>query len=264
MLMTLQQQILEVIRSRPGTSKHELACTFQLSRYRLNRILRQVEKGLSGQTLCHCEEHGLWIVELQDEKCKGTIWLGVEHGGYGQCPMEPRFGDGRCYDHSQWENPEMVAFERELGFLVGPCRPTAYHVSQLNKSVVDELTLRLRAIEPLTRKDSLEKARFLRILSGAQAFLMWKDQLRRRSRDDRLPPELLRRHQASSINLFEFSLKKHFLILEVPSDSTREEVLKAWRRLARRHHPDTPEGDDERMKAINLAKEKIFRLRRWR
>ena len=37
----------------------------------------------------------------------------------------------------------------------------------------------------------------------------------------------------------------------------------AWKRLAKRCHPDREGGDEEKMKAVNLAKERIFRLRRW-
>ena len=79
----------------------------------------------------------------------------------------------------------------------------------------------------------------------------------------RIPPEFFERHRRSSGNTFDYALKKHFLVLEVASDATRQQVLNAWRRLARRHHPDAAGGDEERMKAINLAKERIFRIKRW-
>jgi hypothetical protein len=32
--------------------------------------------------------------------------------------------------------------------------------------------------------------------------------------------------------------------------------------MGRRHHPDAAGGDEERMKAINLPKEGIFRIKR--
>jgi DnaJ-domain-containing protein 1 len=80
---------------------------------------------------------------------------------------------------------------------------------------------------------------------------------------DWLPPEFAARHRQSSINPFEYGLKKHFDTLGISSEAKRDDVLKAWRRLARKYHPDAKRGSEEKMKAINLAKERIFRIRKW-
>ena len=79
----------------------------------------------------------------------------------------------------------------------------------------------------------------------------------------RIPPEFEERHRRSSINTYEYSLKKYFILLEVSESASRDDVLKAWRKMARRYHPDAEGGDEEMMKHVNLAKERIFRLRRW-
>jgi hypothetical protein len=261
--MTLPDHILETIERVPGCTKQELACRFGLSSYRLNRVLRQLERRLCSQTVVHDEENGVWIVEVDPEKCKGMVWIGVGSSGYRQCTAEPEFDDGCCYDHSQCENLEITAFMRELAFRAGPREPSAHGISQIGMAGVEDLIARLRKLKPLTRKDVLTKKRVLGSLMAAMALLKWKELMRRRAREDWIPPELRQRHRESSINPFEYSLRKYFTLLEVRANSTRQEVLAAWRRLARRDHPDVPGGDVEKMKIVNLAKDRIFRLKRW-
>jgi len=136
-------------------------------------------------------------------------------------------------------------------------------VSELGLTALEELQSALHAIEPCTEAERGAKRRYTAVFETARAILRWKEQRRRMVLQDSVPRELFRRHRESSANPFEFALRKHFALLEVSSASTRKEVLRAWRKLARRFHPDTRGGDEEMMKAINLAKEKIFRLRRW-
>ena len=157
----------------------------------------------------------------------------------------------------------MIAFERQLGYLAGPCEANPYTLSHLSIEQVEELIKTLNLILPATFLQQEQKKRFMAMLLPALAILRWKDQMRRRRMGQTIPPEFAERHRRSSINIFEFSLKRHFQVLELSSDSTKEQVLKAWRKLARRYHPDTLDGDEERMKAINLAKEKIFHVRGW-
>jgi hypothetical protein len=255
---------LKTILERPGTSKKGIARRFGLSSYRLHRVLRHIERDLPGRTIVHHDENGVWVVEMDPCRCMGTRWSEAPEEGYIQCSKDPEFPDKRCYEHSECQNPEIVAFKRKLDSLTGPAEPTAFHLSHLTIEIVENLIGTLKKITPLTRRDHVEKNRFSGLLEAALRTLRWKDQMRqRRLRDSRIPPEFFERHRRSSGNTFEYSLKKHFLILEVTSEATREQVLNAWRRLARRHHPDTVGGDEERMKAINLAKEKIFRLKRW-
>ncbi len=83
------------------------------------------------------------------------------------------------------------------------------------------------------------------------------------SRPDWIPPELWERLNRGPKNLHDFLLKEHFEILELSSDASRDEVLSAWRKLARMFHPDVTGDDGDRMKLINKAKEKIFQLRKW-
>ncbi len=261
--MNLQSQVLETILKCPGTSKRKIAGLFNLSSYRLHRVFRHIERDLQGCTLVHHEENGVWVVKMDPFGCLGTRWSGPFDGGYDQCPNEPEFSDGRCYEHSECQDPEMVAFRRKLHYLVGPAEPTAFHLSHLTLAVVRDLAETLREIIPLTLRDQVEKSNFSGLLEAALKTLRWKDEMRRRRSDNRIPPELFERHRRSVGSTFEYSLKKHFLVLEVATDATRQQVIEAWRRLARQYHPDSAGGDEERMKAINLAKEKIFRIKRW-
>ena len=261
--MNLQKRLLETILKHPGTSKRKIAGLFNLSSYRLHRVFRHIERELQGHTLVHHEENGVWVVKMDPLRCLGTQWSGAVEGGYCQCPKEPEFPDGRCYEHSECQNPEMVAFKRKLDYVAGPVEPTAFHLGQLTLAIVQDLAETLREITPLTWRDEVEKNNLMRRLEAAVKMLQWKDEMRRRMWGYRVPPELFERHRRSSGNTFEYFLKKYFLVLEVPTDATRQQVLEAWRKLARRYHPDAAGGDEERMKAINLAKEKIFRIKRW-
>jgi|SRR5271157_3062791 len=261
--MNLQERVLKTILERPGTSKKRIARLFDLSSYRLHRVFRHIERDLQGRTLVHHDENGVWVVKMDPGKCMGTLWSGALGGGYSQCSNNPEFPDRRCYEHSVCQNPEMVAFKRKLDYLAGPAEPTAFHLSHLTIAIVENLIERLKKIAPLTRRDRLEKNKFRWLLEAALRTLRWKDQMRQRRSHDRIPHEFFEHHRRSSGNTFEYSLKKHFLVLEVALDATRQQVLDAWRRLARLHHPDAAGGDEERMKAINLAKEKIFRIKRW-
>lgn len=262
--MNLNQRVLRVIIEKPGTRREVLTRMFELSDYRLNRVLRHIERELGDRRLVSHPENGVWIVEIEGTGCLGVEWLGRESGGYVQCDKEPAFPDGRCYIHSTWESGEMVAFQRLLAHLAGPADPSPYTLSQLALHEVEDLIGVLTHINPATRLDAENKLRFLKILRAARRVLAWKDQMRQRRSEGWIPPEFQARHRASSINTFEYSLKKHFVVLEIAVDSTREQVLKAWKRLARKYHPDVGGGgDEERMKAINAAKERIFKIRRW-
>ncbi|MBI5249446.1 MAG: DnaJ domain-containing protein, partial [Desulfomonile tiedjei] len=226
-------------------------------------VFRQIERELSDCVLVHHRENGVWIVNVDPEKCLGMDWHGEVKGGYRQCAKWPQFPDSRCYEHSEWESPEMVAFKRNIDCLVSPCEPSAFLLGQLTLTVVEEMIDRLHKIAPVTLKDDSNRRRFQTMLKSALAFLRWKDLIRRRRAEQRIPPEFFNRHRTASSRPMEFSLKNHFIILEVPPTSTKEEVLKAWRRLARRHHPDAEEGDEEKMKQLNDAKDRIFRIKRW-
>lgn len=261
--MNLQHRVLKIILEQPGTSKKGIARLFDLSSYRLHRVFRHIERELEGRTLVHSDVNGVWVVEMDPEKCMGTLWRGSLEGGYGQCSKDPEFLDRRCYEHSECQNPAMVAFKRKVDYLTGPAESTAFHLSHLTMEIVENLIQSLQKIAPLTLRDHLEKTKFLGMLEAALKILRWKDLMRQRRSRDRIPPEFFERHRRSSGNTFEYSLNKLFLVLEVTSDATRQQVLKAWRTLARRYHPDAVGGDEERMKAINLAKERIFRIKRW-
>jgi len=263
MTMDLQQSVLAIIIDQPGTSRQTLSRMFDLSDYRLNRVFRHIERELSGRTIAHDGENGVWMVSIEEDRCLGLEWMGVHAGGYAQCSNGPDFPDGRCFHHSRYEGPEMVAFNRRLAYLAGPAEPTPHAVCELTLTVVEELVVSLTGIEPMTQRDVASKAKWLTILKAALATLRWKDQMRRRRMERWIPFEFEARHRMSSGNTYEYSLKKHFVLLEVSTDATREQVLKAWKRLARRYHPDAEGGDEERMKAINAAKERIFRMRRW-
>ncbi|MBM3300368.1 MAG: J domain-containing protein, partial [Deltaproteobacteria bacterium] len=194
----------------------------------------------------------------------GMNWMGgVEEGGYRQCGSPPAFPDGRCYEHSEYESLDMVAFLRTLCSVSGPREPTPRSLCQIGLVRVEELLNTLRGISPATRKDFVTKQKLLEILRVAWAILRSRERRARIDRENWIPPEFWARHRRSSMSPFEFSLKKHFQELEVAVDATREEVLKAWKKLCLKFHPDLAGGDEERMKRINLAKDRIFRIRRW-
>ncbi len=261
--MPLKEQVLACVIEQPGISIRRLRDMFDLSDYRLNRVFRHLERNFSGKTIVRDPDYGVWLVDVDPERCSGMNWTGVEAGGYVQCPGPREFADGRCYEHSQCENPAMTAFLRKLGYLVGPADPTAHGICQLNITEVEGLVETLKDISPMTLRDARNKARYSRILNAGLAMLRWRLQRRRANEENWIPPEFRQRHARSSVNPFEYSLKKHFELLEVPTDAAKQEVLKAWKKLCRRFHPDVEGGDEDKMKQINLAKERIFRIRRW-
>jgi len=259
----MDKELQNIIEERPGISEEELRRRFGLSGYRLNREFRKIGRRLNKSALVHNDRNGVWIVEVDGAKCAGLVWVGANNGGYRQCDRAPEFDDGCCHEHSQCENPEMVAFVRKLGYLAGPREPGAYNVGLLNLRQIEKLTQDLNRVTPLTLKDQREKADLLGILAAARSFALYRDMRRRLEEQDWIPPEFASRHRQSSINPFEYGLKKHFETLGISSEAKREDVLKAWRKLARKYHPDAESGCEEKMKAINLAKERIFRIRKW-
>jgi len=51
---------------------------------------------------------------------------------------------------------------------------------------------------------------------------------------------------------------ENFKILELTSNATKQEVIKAYRRLARRYHPDMPEGDSRKFNEITQAYDELI------
>ncbi len=261
--MTLKEKVLTFVIEQPGVSRKHLRDRFDLSDYRLNRVFRHLERDFSGKTIVHHPDHGVWLVDLDPERCSGMNWTGVEAGGYEQCSKPREFADGCCYEHSQCENPSMVAFLRKIAYLVGPAEPTAHGVCQLSIPEVEGLIDRLTNISPMTLKDARNKAKYTQILKTGLAMLRWRLMRRRATAENWIPPEFRERHARSSVNPFEYSLKKYFELLQVPTHAAKDEVLRAWKKLCRRFHPDVEGGDEDKMKQINLAKERIFKIRRW-
>ncbi len=261
--MNIHEQLLEMIRAQPGTSRKHLCNRFQLSRYRVHRALRHIDRELEGETVVWGNGCGVWIVVVTEDRCLGMDWLGADNGGFCQCSREAAFPDRRCWEHSDCSNPEMTYFLRRMAAEAGPAEPSVFGLSQISKVVLDELLQLLLAIVPWTKKDEIEHRRFLGMLRQALAFIRWRELLREQRSQGWIPPEFEQRHRSSSVNPFEFSVRKHFTVLEVTPEASRGEVLEAWKRLARKYHPDTGEGDEERMKTINSAKERIFKIRRW-
>jgi DnaJ-domain-containing protein 1 len=264
-----QRRVVETIYNRiiknPGIPRDQLKSEFQLTDYKLKKAFRFMSRDVDDWILVDDDQRGVWIVGRENARCQGVVWSEEEGGQFSQCKNAPSFPDGRCYEHSMWENADMTAFERKLSYLAGPRNPTAYSVGQLSISVIEGLMQDLYRISPKTLLQKMEWGRRASLLKSARAFAIWKDNLRKREGEqwDWVDPELGKRHNRSSINPFEYSLKKQFAILEVVPEATKEEVLKAWRRLARKYHPDREGGDEENMKAVNYAKEKIFRIKRW-
>lgn len=264
--MDTEDTILSFILSNPGVTMDALAKDFCLSDYRLNRAFRHINRNLHGRSIAKDPENGLWVVGINPDRCLGLEWLGLNNGGLQQCSQAPAFTDGRCYKHSEVEALELTAFKRRLAHLIGPYDPHPRYVTQLSLFVVEELFQTLRRISPVTQKDADERMKLLQVIITSRAWLRWKDQMRKRGSESRVPPEFEGRHRASSGNTFEFSIRKYFALLEISPESTREETLRAWKRLARIHHPDASPhsgGNEEKMKQINFAKDKIFRIRRW-
>jgi hypothetical protein len=264
MTVTVEESILRMILEQPGAQREVLCRLFDLNDYRLNRVFRHIERNLAKRRLVHHRENGCWIIDVDPSRCAGVEWLGRERGGYEQCRLGRDFPDNCCFEHTRYENPEMVAFQRLISHLVGPAEPSSRSLSQLSLLQLEDLLATLQRIGPMSRRDQGTKRKLLSMMLAARATLRWKEEMRRRRLDERrIPPEFEERHRRSSINTYEYSLKKYFILLEVSESASRDDVLKAWRKMARRYHPDAEGGDEEMMKHVNLAKERIFRLRRW-
>ncbi len=263
LFMKIALGILKMLQESPGTSKRRLRERFDLTPYRLRRALTKIDRGLTDQIVVQDDTHGVWIVDIRPGRCRGVQWMGRENGGFAQCDNKPVFRDGCCFYHSDDESAELAAFQRRIEVLCAPCKPTPHNLGQVNISVLEDLAQLLMDIAPCTFKQSVVRRKTMETLSAAMATARWKDRMREIRSNGGIPHDLFDRHRRSSGNPFEYSLRRHFAILEVNQEATREEVLRAWKRLARRFHPDGEEGDEERMKVINLAKERIFRLRRW-
>jgi hypothetical protein len=130
---------------------------------------------------------------------------------------------------------------------------------------IEEFYEALKRITPLTSSEFTARYRLVQIFASAYTTIKWKRRKREEYSEFRIPPEFAQRHRESSINPFEFSLKKLFALLDILPTATRDETLKAWKRLARLYHPDSfgRIGNEEKMKELNLAKERIFKIRRW-
>ncbi len=261
--MTLHDKITNFILENPGSCKSDMCRVFQLTRFRLNRALCGINDKLVDCSLVHSKEHGLWIVPMDPNSCLGVNWQGGPGGALAQCPNAPCFADGRCYEHTDGESLEMIAFRRELIYATGMPEPNSFLLSQLHITELEAYLLELDAIRPLSGKEASEKAAYRDMLRAAFALLRWKEMRQRRRTEEWIPHDAYERHHNSSINPFEFTARQYFVTLDLTPKATREEVLKAWRSLARKFHPDTQGGDEERMKKINYAKEKIFHIRRW-
>lgn len=254
-----------MLQERPGTPKQSIADAFGLSAYRLNRMFRCIERNLDGICIAHEPGRGVWLVALDAAQCSGIEWVGVSDGGFRQCRESPQFPDGRCYAHSLYECPEMVALARQINYLAGPGEPCVRSLSLVSELVLEDLLAALTSIEPITMADTKNKAKFHRLLRGALSFRLWKDSIRRQSLGNEIPFDFRSRHRNSSGNPYEFTLRKCFLLLRIPSDSGRDEVLKAWKKMALLHHPDAAggDGDEDMMKAVNEAKDRIFSMKGW-
>jgi hypothetical protein len=144
--------------------------------------------------------------------------------------------------------------------------PNARNILSLGMTLIEELREVLIRISPLTKFEFESRSSLVRMFNSAYATLKLRERVRnQRSEDFHWNPEFEARHRASSINPFEYSLRKLFAILGIDSDSSKEDTLRAWKRLARIYHPDTSkdDGDEEKKKEINMAKDRIFRIRRW-
>jgi len=261
----IHERVLRAILDRPGSSEAWYREHFRLSHYRLNRIFRFIERDLEHSVIVHDSVRGVWIVDIDGSRCSGMNWLGEHEGGFRQCNEFLLFPDGRCYEHSDYECEEMVALSRRIHFLTGPKDPTAQTLAESAMETLHELLRTLECVKPATKRDWQNKIRFHRLLMSAVAFREWKHRINASSEEDEIPYELRQRHRNSSANSYEFALRKYFLILRVPVDAAKEDVLRAWKKLALLYHPDVgaENGDEEMMKAVNEAKEKIFRMRGW-
>jgi len=55
-------------------------------------------------------------------------------------------------------------------------------------------------------------------------------------------------------------MKSHYETLNVHRSATKDEIKKAFRRLAHIHHPDRPGGNVEKFKEINAAYQTLMKL----
>ncbi len=262
---TINIQILRFIREHPGTLKPVILKNFRLTDYRFNRALRKLEREFQDIAFPRSDDHGVWVVKLDRSRCLGMEWSRKHDSGYSQCKGVPTFSDRKCYDHSSCESPEMIAFVRKLTYSLGPIEPNPINLLTLGIVQLEELYEILRRITPLTRHEFVFRSRLVQIFASAYATLKLKRHRRSEYSEFRIPPEFAQRHWESSINPFEYSLRRLFALLEVPTSATREQTLKAWKRLARLYHPDSTGriGNEEKMKEQNMAKDRIFRIRRW-
>ncbi|MGC8659746.1 MAG: DnaJ domain-containing protein [Desulfomonilaceae bacterium] len=261
----INSKILQFIKDNPGAPKSVISSMFNLSDYRFNRALRYIEREFGDIAFSSSNEHGVWVVKIDRGRCLGMIWRDSGNDGYFQCEESPEFPDGMCYEHSTCESPEMTAFVRKLSYVLGPREPNPLNLLTLGPVQLEELFEIVRRITPLTKAEYQTRLRLTRAFASACATIKWKRRRGPNSSEFRMPPGFEERLKGSSINPFEYSLKKLFALLEIPSTSTREETLQAWKRLARRYHPDASHGigNEEKMKELNIAKDKIFRIRRW-
>ena len=51
--------------------------------------------------------------------------------------------------------------------------------------------------------------------------------------------------------------KDYYNILGVEKSASKEEIKKAFRKLAHQHHPDKNKGDDKKFKELNEAYRKV-------
>ena len=257
--------ILQFIKDHPGAPKSVISRMFSLSDYRLNKALRGLEREFRDIAFPWSHDNGVWLVKVDRSRCLGMVWRDAGNDGYSQCKESPAFPDGMCYEHSSYESPEMTAFVRKLAYILGPREPNPLNLLTLGPVQLEELYEIIRRITPLTEAESKTRLRFTRAFVSACATIKWKRRRHSNYSEFHVPPGFAERMKGSSINPFEYSLKKLFALLGIPSTSTREDTLKAWKRLARRYHPDAPDGigNEEKMKELNIAKDRIFRIRRW-
>lgn len=55
-------------------------------------------------------------------------------------------------------------------------------------------------------------------------------------------------------------MKEYYDILEIPYGSRKDEIKKAFRRLAHIHHPDKKGGDEEKFKQISRAYTELLKM----
>ena len=53
-------------------------------------------------------------------------------------------------------------------------------------------------------------------------------------------------------------MNDYYEILGVARNATKDEIKKAYRKLAHKHHPDKTKGDDKKFKELNEAYEVLY------